>query len=388
MNAGIFPPSSQCGAPPRSIGGAPARPVQMPCGIDGALDWKRPNWPAIQDSLYASLRASNWGYGSRATAATISAVTDNYVGTALARNGLVWATPFSATGGLVFDPVNNRTSVLGSFGGSLQFTSCVLMNDGRIFVIPRASSTARIVDLENRIVTTPSPTFPGGNAYVGGCLIDDGRRIYLAPGVRSTAGIYDIQRDALVTPAGTFSFDSGTSTAAASAAVLLPDGRVFIAPFWNTAAIYDPVTDTLKHSSLSLGSSNYFGAVLLPGGDELMLLRQNATANVIYNWRRDTSRTVAAGMPAVGQLAPNGTVLLVQRGGSSPYTARVYSPSSETVTTLSETFSVSAPCAGIHALPDGRMVVMPRSDSGVYTYGAKGPAFDPNVQLSPFYNHR
>lgn len=371
-----------------SIGGAPARPVQAPGGIDGALDWRRHNWAAIQDSLYGSLRLNNWGYGSRVTAATITAVGDNYVGTALAPNGQVWATPFSATGGLVFDANNNRTFVLGSFGGSLNFTSCVLMNDGRVFVIPRASSTARIVDLENRIVTTPSPTFPGGNAYVGGCLIDGGRRIYLAPGVRSTAGIYDIQRDALLTPSGTFSFDAGTSSAATSAAILLPDGRVFCAPFSGTAAIYDPVTDSLRTSSLSLGGNNYFGAVLLPNGDELLILQNNATSNILYDWRRDTARTVAGAMPAVGQLAPDGTVLLLQRGGSAPFTARVYSPLTGRVTTLTETFSGSTPSAGIHVLPDGRIVSMPRSDAGIYTYGAKGQSLDGNVPLSPFFNHR
>lgn len=371
-----------------SIGGAPARPVQMPCGIDGALDWRRHNWAAMQDSLFASLRTSSWGYGPRVTAATITAVGDNYVGTALAPNGRVWATPFSATGGLVFDANNNRTSVLGSFGGSLQFTSCVLMNDGRIFVIPRASATARIVDLENRIVTTPSPTFPGGNAYTGGCLIDGGRRIYLSPGVRTTASIYDISRDALFTPAGTFAPNTGTSTAASSYCLLLPDGRVLVAPFADTVCIYDPVSDSLFKSSLALGGSNYFGAVLLPGGDEVLIMQGNATSMLLYDWRRDTARTVAGAIPAVGQLAPDGTVLLLQRGGSSPFTARVYSPLTGRVTTLTETFAGSTPSAGIHVLPDGRIVSMPRSDAGIYTYGAKGQSLDGNVPLSPFFNHR
>ena len=392
MNAGILPPPSQYATPPRAVGGTPASPVQTPCGIGDSLDWRRPSWPATQDAIYASVRASSWRYGTRASAATISAVTNNYVGTVLAPNGLVWATPFAATGGLVFDANNNRTSVLGSFGGSTNFTGGVLMNDGRIFVLPRASTTARIVDLANNTVVTPGGTFPGGNAYVAGCLIDGGRRIYLAPALQSTAGIYDIQRQALATPAGTFSFNSGAGITATSGVLLLPDGRVFCAPCHTSAAIYDPVADSLFVSSASLGydgiSSRYFGAVLLASGDEIALVPQNTSSLVIYNWRRDTVRTVAGTATGHlgGQLMPDGSVFLNPAASTA---ARVYRPDTGTLTALPDTFSGSNPIAGSHVLPDGRLVMMPRGDSAVRTYGTRnGPAFDQNVQLSPFFNHR
>ncbi|NBU34741.1 hypothetical protein EBZ38_14885 [bacterium] len=391
MNVGILPPTTQYATPPRAVGGAPIRPAQTPGGIGDSLDWRRPSWQATQDAAFASVRAGGWQYGTLRSAATISAVSNNYVGTVLAQNGLVWATPFAGTGGLIFDSVNNATSVLGSFGGSPNFTSGVLMNDGRIFVIPRASTTARIVDPVNRTVTTPGGTFPGGNAYTGGCLCDGGRKIYLAASLQSTGGLYDIQRQALLTPAGTFTFDAGISQNATTGALLLPDGRVFCFPGYHTAAIYDPVNDSLFASSLSLGwtgsTNRFFGGVLLPSGDEILLVPQNVSAITIYNWRRDTARTVTGTATGHlgGQLMPDGSVLLIP--GSST-AARVYRPDTDTLTTLPDTFSGSNPVAGAHVVPDGRLVMMPRSDSAVRTYGVRGTPIDQNIQLSPFFNHR
>lgn len=385
MNVGILPPPTQYATPPRAVGGAPIRPAQTPGGIGDSLDWRRHNWQVTQDAVYRSARSSQWQYGARVTSATVSAATNNYVGTALSATGHVFATPFVATGGLVFDPVNNTTSVLGSFGGSPNFTGAVLLNDGRIFVIPRASSTARIVDITNRTVATTAAVFPGGNAYTGGCLFDNGRRVYLCPGTQATAGIYDIQRDSLVTPAGTFSF---TGNVATTGCLLLPDGRIFVAPGQHTAAIYNPVSDSLFSSSLSLGGYIYWGAVLLPSGDEVMILPNAATAAVIYDWRRDTVRTATGTTTSNlgGQLAPDGSVFIMS---GSTNASRSYRPETDTMTALSETNAVNTPYAGSHVVPDGRLVMMPRSDSAVRTFGTRnGPAFDPNVQLSPYYNHR
>ena len=391
MNAGILPPPSQYATPPRSIGGAPARPVQTPGGIGEWLDWRRPNWSVTQDALYAGARASNWQFGTRVAAATVTAVTDNYVGTILSPGGLVWATPYAATGGLVFDPNNNTTYVVGSFGGTLNFTSGVLMPDGKVFVVPRSSTTARIVDLVNKTVTTPAATFPGSNAFLGGTVCDGGRKIYLAPGgQRTTGGVYDIASQTFTTPAGTFS--TGVQGNTSAGAFLLPDNRVFVAPSYSTAAIYDPASDRLTTSALSLGYNGsviqYLGAVMLASGDEIALIPFNATAITIYNWRRDTARTVtgtATGFTG-GQLCPDGSVFCVPATGT---VARVYRPDTGTVSALPDTYSGSSPVAGANVLPDGRLVMMPRSDSAVRTYGAKGSVtFDTNVTMSPYYNHR
>lgn len=365
----------------------------MPGGIDASADWRRADWTAVQDSIYATTRTAGWTYGTRQSAATITAVSNNYVGSVLGTDGRVWATPFAATGGLVFDSNNNRTSVVGSFGGGSNFTSGVLLNDGRIFVIPRASTTARIVDIVNGTVITPGGTFPGGNAYTGGCLFDGGRKIYLSPSLQASGGVYDIQRQTLSTPAGTFSFNAGSSITATSGALLLPNGKIFCAPCHTSAAIYDPIADSLFVSSLALGydaaltSSRFFGAVLLPNGSEIALIPQNTTTLTIYNWQRDTARTISGTVTGHlgGQLAPDGSVFLVPASATA---ARVYRPDTDSVTALPDTYSGGNPAAGAHVIPDGRLVMMPRSDSAVRTYGTRGTPVDPNVQLSPFFNHR
>jgi len=388
LNAGIYPPSSQSVAAPLAIGGAAARPVQMPGGIDNSLDWRKTSWASMQDSVQSQARARNWRYGTVRTAATVTAVTTNYVGSVLGLGGLALACPFVATSALVFDSNNNRTYNVGSFGGSSNFTGGVLMPDGSIFIAPRASTTARIVDLSTNTVTTPNCTFPGNQVYIASCLFDGGRKIYLAPYLNTTtAGVYDIQRQTLSVPAGTFSTVSGQG-AVSSGALLLPDGRVFVAPLGSTACIYDPVADSLFTSSRSLGSvSSFFGAVLLPSGDEIALIPQGATALVIYNWRRDTVRTIPGTCTGHigGQLAPDGTVFLIP--GTSTV-ARVYDPVTDTLRNLPDTFSGNFPAAGAHGLPDGRLVMLARSDSSVFTYGTLGTPVDANIQLSAFYNHR
>jgi len=61
--------------------------------------------------------------------------------------------------------------------------------DGRVFCVPRNSTTARIYDPVTDTLITPSGTYPGSGAFNGGVLLPDGR-VFMVPHNSTTARIY------------------------------------------------------------------------------------------------------------------------------------------------------------------------------------------------------
>ena len=55
------------------------------------------------------------------------------------------------------------------------FRGCVLMQDGRVFLVASDGTTARIYNPTTDTLTTPTGTYPGSNAFTGGVLLPDGR---------------------------------------------------------------------------------------------------------------------------------------------------------------------------------------------------------------------
>ncbi len=79
-------------------------------------------------------------------------------------------------------------------------------------------------------LTTPTGTYPGGNAFRGGVLLPDGR-VFCVPASSTSARIYDPVADTLTTPTGTY-----PGSSAFYGGVLLPDGRAFCVPAYSTSA--------------------------------------------------------------------------------------------------------------------------------------------------------
>ena len=104
------------------------------------------------------------------------------------------------------------------------FRGCVLMQDGRVFLVASDGTSARIYNPTTDTLTTPTGTYPGSGAFYGGVLLPDGR-VFCVPFNSTSARIYNPSTDTLTTPTGTYpgnySFIGG---------VLLPDGRVFCGP--------------------------------------------------------------------------------------------------------------------------------------------------------------
>ena len=81
------------------------------------------------------------------------------------------------------------TTPAGTYPAGGAFAGGVLLPDGRVFCVPRNSTTARIYDPITDTVTTPVGTYPGGNAFYGGVLLPDGR-VFCVPYYSTTARIY------------------------------------------------------------------------------------------------------------------------------------------------------------------------------------------------------
>ena len=122
------------------------------------------------------------------------------------------------------------TTPTGTYPGSTAFAGGVLLPDGRVFCVPRSSTSARVYDPVADTLTTPTGTYPGSGAFIGGVLLPDGR-VFCVPHSSTTSRVYDPVADTLTTPTGTY-----PGSAAFIGGVVLPDGRVYCVPFSSTTA--------------------------------------------------------------------------------------------------------------------------------------------------------
>lgn len=395
MNAGIYSPSQQIATPPRSIGGSPARPVQTPGGIDNAMDWRRSgpqHWQSISDSQHETIRTSTWRPTYAQMPPTFPSGGNLIIGGVPYDGGRkVYLTPFAATTATIYDTNNDTISTpTGSYGGSGNFLSGVLLANGDIFICPRSSSTARIFSPATGQVRTPGGTFPGTSAALtGGIAFDDGRQVYCLPNLSTTARIWDSRTETVRTPTGTFGGSSAVT------GCLLPDGRILLLPQADTnIRIYDWRRDSMFTSSITVTTNAYFGGRLLPSGDEFFLQPYNSTSGLIYNWRRDTARVTSGTWPGstayIGcVLAPDGSLIAMPANQTA---ARQYQPVADTVSTLPGTFTGSAVTFVTGdgcVLADGRVMFFPRNVTRAVSYGTKGtPSFDEAVLIGAFRNGR
>jgi len=86
-------------------------------------------------------------------------------------------------------PTDTLTTPAGTYPGSNAFAGGVLLPDGRVFCVPRDSTTARIYNPSTDTLTTPAGTYPGSSAFLGGVLLQDGR-VFCIPNNSTTARIY------------------------------------------------------------------------------------------------------------------------------------------------------------------------------------------------------
>jgi hypothetical protein len=249
---------------------------------------------------------------------------------------------------------------------------------GRVFMCPRASTTARVYDVATDALITPNGSFPSGR-FLGAVKMND-NRIYMIPfgfSGTSQARIYNPVTDIFTTPNGTFSLNGGQWIG-----TLLNDGRVFIVPYADTVArIYDPVADTLTVANGSYVLNAHYAAVTLPSGKVFMPPNMAGRA-AVYDPATNTKTEVG---PVYGRDAFLGAVLLTSgKVFMVPYREQlgaVYDPAGGgSITPVSAAnWGESTPFGYFSGarLPDGR-VYMP--GFGI----AQGRIWDPATDTSSF----
>jgi hypothetical protein len=294
-----------------------------------------------------NLSSSNWSPAPSPNGANPNGISYGR-GAVLLPNGRVFYLSRWAGGSQVWDPAANTSTVVSALNQYQQFSRCVLMADGRVFLMPYVSNyggdnTAKAAGIFNPAtgaLSATSDTFPaiqppsgsqGSESYARACLLSDGR-VYVTPAVSGQARLYNPQTGAVTAAGGTYS-----NTTIGS--LLLNDGTVLVVEYGassNSLRIYNPDSDTLS-SSIATGS-------------------------------------FAGGM----SLLPNGKVL-VSRSDASPV---LFDTSSQTTTASSVNSSGNA----WHApLLDGRVLLL-KPNSQAALYGGSG-GFNQNVSLSAYYNY-
>jgi hypothetical protein len=114
----------------------------------------------------------------------------------------------------------------------------------------------------------------------------------------------------------------------------------------------------------------------------------SSTTARIYNPTTDTLTTPSGTYPtgltpvAGGVLLPNGRVFCVPYNST---TTRIYNPVTDTLTTPSGPYPVNNAFSGGVLLPDGRVFCVPSGSTTSRIYGGGG-GFNINVVLSAYYN--
>ena len=107
--------------------------------------------------------------------------TSAYTGGTIAPNGQIYFTPYTATVGVVLDPVNNS---LGTFGpipvnASGKYQGSVLAPNGKVYLIGDGNAFVTVVDPSTNTVANIAA--PGGNDKCAGGALGSSGKIYCFP---------------------------------------------------------------------------------------------------------------------------------------------------------------------------------------------------------------
>jgi hypothetical protein len=156
-------------------------------------------------------------------------------------DGKVFMAPWQATNAAIYDPATNSVTLAnGSLPGF--FSSCALLNDGKVFCNPIGSSVRpAIYDPTTNTLSYVSTNFPVTveQGRWGIAMLSSGS-VYIPAYSANSSLLYNPTTDTTTVAGGLFPGESAYKTT-----VLMPDGKVFLIPFNALEArVYDPVANT------------------------------------------------------------------------------------------------------------------------------------------------
>ena len=277
---------------------------------------------------------------------------------------------------------NIGASTIGAYAGG------VLLQDGRVYLIPFYNTTALIYDPKTNNTTTPNGTHPGNGAYGGGVLLANGK-VFMGPYYGTNkAALYDPTTN--TTSFSDIIFSVPLPSHQTCGCVLLKDGRVFGVPIFiaenQQTYIFDPSSNTFVYTQARFpGKFAFSGGVLLPNGNVFLVpwgaLQTNPAPAYIYNPTTDTANPVE-GWPTSttqgfygGVLMADGRVYCIPADGGGQY-AYIYDYVTNSVTRAGGTYPPDNVLsntgvqnfAGGNLLPDGRIFISPASNPTARIY--------------------
>lgn len=389
MNNGIFSIPEKSIKPISNYGNTITKSAQMPCSLNNRLDWRIlgiESYDAVSSATNATIAdAPVYSLTRRRQRATFSGTALAYVGGVLMADGRIFLVPFASTTALIYDPVSDQTFVpAGTYSGTSAHSSAVLLPNNEILLIPRTSA-CRVYNPITNTARTIGSAPSTASAFNYGVLMGDGR-VFCAPVNVNFAWIIDPVRNTVVVANGTYSnLNIGQSIGNLNGCVLLPNGKVLTVPSQGQHFfLYDPFinrTTLIERTGIFAA-----GALLLPDGKVLM---GNSSANsslYIYDWERNILRTSRQTVPSaiLGMvLLPDGRIFCL----STSTSYFIYNYFTDTISTIDGTVSANAASSAC-LIPDGRVVPHTRSVTTLDIYGEKIKFFPDDVILSPFYNNR
>lgn len=303
-----------------------------------------------------------------------------WTGTTNAQVGAGWATFQSKLQAMIDEnrrgPLSSYSKLLanGTYPSTQAMRNGLLLADGRVFMVPYNSTTARIYDPVTDTLSTPAGTYEGLGLHAGGLLLKDGR-VFIVPGATPVAYIYDPVADTLTASAANFQGDRVNSHQGYG--VLLPDGHVLVLATGNSGAVrwynYNPTTDTLVAGGGPTFSSVY-SLTLLPDGKVFTVFA--GTSYNIYDPVTNTGVNKTASNATFANystsiLLPSGLVAVIGRDLNATSPINLYNPTTDTVSipTLTKTIAASnVNCNRAILLPDGRVFCVPRDGTVASVY--------------------
>jgi hypothetical protein len=274
---------------------------------------------------------------------------------ALMSDGRILLFPTGAYAAQIYNPNTNSMQTAGGthWTGSGAFYSGTVLFDGRVYVnAANAGVPCVIYDPRTDSTTaTPTATYASGSC----ALLPDGK-VYRVPGYYTPQPAGTIRGQIYNPDTNTWAVAPGifpTTARGFHLMRLLPNGKYFIAPNDSGCGggrIFDPYASSDENALIPTTTSKWYantfvdlfygGAALLPDG-RLFLAPWTANKAIIYDYVNDTTEEVTVPLHSTGYgyysgafTLPNGKVIAIPYAGRKPILISTYNQKSYSLAAL------------------------------------------------------
>lgn len=286
-------------------------------------------------------------------------------------------------------------------GTSYAFSCAALLPNGKVLLVPHQAANFVLFDPTSNSATAVaaagiSPTNSSTPAWGGACLGQDDL-VYLAPGSGNLFASYNWQTNTLLTIGSSTVSELGSQTTwVVGGMQLLPGGDFLCPPKSTSFNIYRFNPKTGVTTTIAAASLSYICTpILMPGGGEVLLAPANTTnarflnlaTNAITTGNDMVSDATSNRFAASGYMQ-DGNIWLASRQNTHMV---IFNTTTRTFTAAASTGGSSSSANFLHAccLQDGRVLLMPSAAAAflVWTSFTGGTALPFELLQSRYVNN-